>query len=99
MSWLQRERIPMEMKKYLPVNKLDIIRNLLVGRHEKLQSNIGLIARDIVKAGVSIPISLGVLDRKGECGLAGRGIYLPPMTLFESAIDHQYDQNGGKTSI
>ena len=99
MSWLQRERIPMEMKKFLPVNKLDIIRNLLVGRHEKLQSNIGLIARDIVKAGVSIPISLGVLDRKGEGGLAGRGIYFPPMTLFESAIDHQYDQNGGKTSI
>jgi hypothetical protein len=89
----------MEIEKFLPTKKLDLIRNLLAGKHQTIQANVGLIVQDIVQAGVSIPISLGVLDRIGKGGLIGRGIYCPPMTLFESALKGQYDDNGGKTTI
>lgn len=99
MSWIQKNRIPMEIEKFLPTKKLDLIRNLLAGKHQTIQANVGLIVQDIVQAGVSIPISLGVLDRIGKGGLIGRGIYCPPMTLFESALKGQYDDNGGKTTI
>ncbi len=98
MSWIQRDRIPMEIEKFLPTKKLDLIRNLLAGKHQTIQANVGLIVQDIVQAGVSIPISLGVLDRIGKGGLIGRGIYFPPMTLFESALKREYDHNGGKTT-
>ncbi len=47
--------------------------------------NSGLTARRITKTNQSLSISLGILDRLGERGRIGGGVYSPPIELFEEA--------------
>ena len=47
---------------------------------------LGLDARDIVKHAQSPHVMLAMLARDGRAGLCGRGIYRPPLELFERAL-------------
>ena len=46
---------------------------------------LGLIAQRVVETGYSPLVNLAILDNNGN-GMIGRGVYRPPVTLFEQAV-------------
>ena len=46
---------------------------------------LGLIAQRVIATGYSPLVNLAILDKNGN-GMIGRGIYRPPVTLFEQAV-------------
>lgn len=75
---------------YLPPNGLSLPAILLGAVHPgfgELGLRVGLCARSVVESGHCPVVSLGILDREGELGRLGGGIFRQPRTLFEHAVD------------
>lgn len=75
---------------YLPSDALGLPAALLAGRHPgfgDLNLCVGLCARRVVSHGHAPVVSLGIVDKKGEAGRLGGGIFQPPVYLFEAAVN------------
>jgi hypothetical protein len=78
------------LARFLPEGGLDLPGLLLQGEHEgfgTLRPRVGLSARAVVRHGRPPVVSLGILDREGTAGRLGGGIFTPPLTLFQEAVD------------
>ncbi|MFZ1726070.1 MAG: DUF1116 domain-containing protein [Albidovulum sp.] len=78
-----------EMATYLPDNTQARTSGLSVGAHpyfRNLAIRLGSTARGAVRIGAGPVISLGILDRLGEAGRLGSGIYDMPVTPFADAM-------------
>ena len=78
-----------ELGSYLPDNTHARTSGLSVGAHPYFRDfdiRLGSTARGAVKQGAGPVISLGILDRKGEAGRLGVGIYDMPVTPFAAAM-------------
>ena len=65
-------------------------KDLSTGEHpyfSDLGIKLGLNARRIVAKKQAPAVSLGIIDRKGELGRLGGGIYKMPLSLFETALE------------
>ena len=74
---------------FLPEDALERPAKLLAAVHPgfgDLGLRLGLTARAAVAAGCGIVISLGILDRLGETGRLGGGIYDVPAALYGQAV-------------
>ncbi|MDA0223265.1 MAG: DUF1116 domain-containing protein [Proteobacteria bacterium] len=74
---------------YLPVNTQVRTSSLSVGAHpnfRNLDIRLGCTARGAVRIGAGPVVSLGILDRLGEAGRLGGGIYDMPVTSFADAM-------------
>jgi hypothetical protein len=47
---------------------------------------VGLDAERVVAAAAPPIVTLGLVERTGSGGLLGRGVYRPPLELFEKAL-------------
>ena len=75
---------------YLPTGALGLPAVLLAGNHPKfgdLDLRVGLCARSVVEHGQPPVVSLGIVDKQGEAGRLGGGIFQPPLYLFEAAVN------------
>ncbi len=75
---------------YLPEDAVARASGLSVGTHpyfRALDVRLGTTARGAVAAGAGPVIGLGILDRLGEAGRLGGGIYDMPVTPFAAAMD------------
>jgi hypothetical protein len=52
----------------------------------KSPDHYGFSARSVVSQEVAPLVSLGVLDADGQAGMLGRGLYRPPLEIFEKAL-------------
>lgn len=74
---------------YLPTDAKARTSGLSVGAHpyfRKLDVKLGTTARGAVAAGAGPVIGLGILDRLGEAGRLGGGIYDMPVEPFAAAL-------------
>ena len=51
-----------------------------------LDVRVGLLARCVIETDQQPVVSLGVLDRSGELGRLGGGIFSQPIGLFQQAV-------------
>ena len=61
---------------------------LLAVEHPRLprsRARVGLVARNVVARGATPVVELGIVDRDGEAGGLGAGLYRPPLAPFEEA--------------
>ncbi len=61
---------------------------LLATQHPELPKSgarVGLVARNVTATGATPVVELGIVDRKGEAGGLGAGLYRPPLRLFATA--------------
>lgn len=75
---------------FLPTDAKARTSGLSVGAHPyftSLDIRLGSTARGAVSVGAGPMISLGILDRLGEAGRLGGGIYDMPVTPFVAAMD------------
>ncbi len=85
-------------KDVLPQNFEDRSEALKVGVHYDFQEaapKIGIPLRSSLNFGAGPLVALGIIDKAGELGRIGGGIYDPPLTLFDSAmaaLDKSYEQ-------
>ena len=85
-------------KNVLPVNYQARSDFLKMGNHydfNKATPKIGITIRSINNFESGPLVALGIIDRTGDLGRIGGGIYDPPLKLFKSAIDaldqsHEY---------
>ena len=85
-------------KNVLPVNYQARSDFLKIGNHydfTKATPKIGITIRSINNFESGPLVALGIIDRTGDLGRIGGGIYDPPLKLFKSAIDaldqsHEY---------
>ncbi|MCR9136084.1 MAG: DUF1116 domain-containing protein [Alphaproteobacteria bacterium] len=74
---------------YLPDNSEARLTGLSIGSHPYFRSldvNLGLTARSVMTLNSGPMIGLGILDRNGEKGRLGGGIYDMPVTPFADAM-------------
>lgn len=74
---------------FLPEDSADRLAKLPAGRHpafEALDISLGLTARAVVQTGAGPMVGLGILDREGEKGRLGGGIYDMPAAPFAAAL-------------
>lgn len=79
-----------QMQEFLPENHGLISETLGVGSHpyfRGLHQKLGCSVSNAVKAGQGPMISLGVLDRNGQLGRLGGGIYNVPLSLCAEIVD------------
>ena len=77
-------------KSILPVNYQARSDFLKMGNHydfDKATPKIGIAIRSIKSFEAGPLVALGIIDRAGDLGRIGGGIYDPPLKLFRSAID------------
>ena len=77
-------------KSVLPVNYQARSDFLKMDNHydfKKATPKIGITIRSINNFESGPLIALGIIDRAGDLGRIGGGIYDPPLKLFKSAID------------
>ena len=77
-------------KDVLPVNYQARSDYLKIGNHydfNKATLKIGITIRSINNFEKGPLVALGIIDRAGDLGRIGGGIYDPPLKLFKSAID------------
>lgn len=75
---------------YLPDNSEARLNGLSIGSHpyfRALDVNLGLTARSVMALNSGPMIGLGILDREGEQGRLGGGIYDMPVAPFAEAMD------------
>ena len=73
---------------FAPDDLLDLPDMLLARAHPGLARSgafAGLSVRTVVETGTTPVIELGIVERSGEVGGLGAGIYRPPLAPFESA--------------
>ncbi|MEM7171703.1 MAG: DUF1116 domain-containing protein [Pseudomonadota bacterium] len=74
---------------FAPAGALDLPAQLLSGFHpafDELDFRMGLCAAAVVSQEVVPIISLGILDKRGEAGRLGGGIFQVPLALFQDAL-------------
>ena len=67
---------------------LSLPARLLAARHPRLSRSgalTGLVARNIVATGTTPVVELGIVDRNGQAGGLGAGLYRPPLQPFAAA--------------
>ena len=67
---------------------LSLPAKLLATEHPRLprsRARVGLVARNVLAHDATPVVELGIVDRDGEAGGLGAGLYRPPMTPFEEA--------------
>ena len=67
---------------------LSLPSKLLAAEHPGLPrsgARVGLVARNVTAHGATPVVELGIVDRKGEAGGLGAGLYRPPLEPFASA--------------
>lgn len=75
---------------FMPEGGLALPGLLLMSEHpafHPLTLHVGLSARAVAATGRRPVVSLGILDRDGQAGRLGGGIYQPPQGLFEAALE------------
>ena len=63
---------------------------LLMGAHPRMPcsgARVGLTVDAVMQAGATPVVELGIVDRAGEAGGLGAGIYRPPIGLFAAAAE------------
>jgi len=79
-----------QFKNYLPENLDSRVTQLLSGEHEALSTlgqKLGLCARTVVSVGSTPVVALGIIDKLGEKGRLGAGIYEMPIEPFAQAVE------------
>jgi len=79
-----------QFKDYLPANMDSRVNQLLCGEHDafgSLNQKLGLCARTVVSLGSTPVVALGIIDKLGEKGRLGGGIYEMPDEPFAKAIE------------
>ncbi len=74
---------------YAPPEADAIAAMILARPHPRFQRfglRIGLDATAVNAAGIAPVVVIGMIDAAGEQGLLGRGVYRPPLALFEAAV-------------
>ena len=74
---------------FLPSDYLARMDGLSIGTHpyfRRMNVRLGLSARDVVELGRGPMIGLGILDKVGEAGRLGGGIYDMPVEPFAQAV-------------
>jgi len=74
---------------FLPDNSSHRLNGLSVGAHpyfRALDVRLGMTARSVARLGSGPMVGLGILDREGEAGRLGAGIYDMPSGPFEAAV-------------
>ena len=61
---------------------LNMLFSLLVGSR-----NQGLSARAVVESGEAPVVELGLVEKTGQDGGLGAGLYRPPLAIFKEACD------------
>ena len=90
---MQISSAPEQLKVFedvLPVNYQARCDFLKMGNHydfNKATPKIGIAVRSINNFESGPLVALGIIDRAGDLGRIGGGIYDPPLKLFKSAID------------
>lgn len=87
MAWCRFQGIPAAASQWLSDSHARRINDLARPVATPLDSLSVISIRRWLEAGVSPPISLGVLDAEGRDGMLGRGLYQPPLALFQLALD------------
>ena len=67
---------------------LSLPAKLLAVEHPRLprsRARVGLVARSVLAHGATPVVELGIVDRDGEAGGLGAGLYRPPLAPFEEA--------------
>jgi hypothetical protein len=63
---------------------------LKIGAHydfTEAAPNLGIPLRSSLNFGAGPIVALGIIDKAGELGRIGGGIYDPPLSIFASAMD------------
>lgn len=71
---------------HLPAGHAQLAPTLLAAMHPELGRPVGLDARRVTAAGTPPLVALAMLAADGQRGLCGRGLYRPPVALFEQAL-------------
>ena len=69
---------------------LSLPARLLAAEHPRLprsRARVGLVARSVLAHGATPVVELGIVDRSGEAGGLGAGLYRPPLAPFEAACE------------
>lgn len=77
-----------ELQAFIPASALRLSSLLLHSEHPGFSPplpRVGLTARKVIETGHAPLVNLGILDRDGQEGLIGRGVYIPPLELFALA--------------
>ena len=67
---------------------LSLPAKLLASEHPRLprsRARVGLVARNVLAHGATPVVELGIVDRSGEAGGLGAGLYRPPIEPFAAA--------------
>jgi hypothetical protein len=78
---------------------LDLPAKLLMAEHPNLprsRARIGLSARAVVESSTTPVVELGIVDKTGEHGGLGAGLYRPPLAPFREACDALDNQANDK---
>ena len=89
-----------QLGRFMPSDGLELPNLILKRVHPgfgPLDLRVGLRAEDVVSSGRTPVISLGVLDRLGEAGRLGGGIYRMPLSIFEDAMSALRAREEGTT--
>jgi len=79
-----------QFKNYLPENLDNRVNQLLCGEHDAfntLGQKLGLCARTVVSLDSAPVVALGIIDKLGEKGRLGGGIYEMPVEPFVEAVE------------
>ena len=86
-----------QLGRFMPSDGFDLPGSILTRVHPgfgALNLRIGLRAEDVAASGRTPVVSLGILDRLGEAGRLGGGIYRMPRSIFEEAMSALRTQEG-----
>lgn len=79
-----------QFESLLPEDFDDRINQLLLGEHDAfkpLGQKLGVCARAVVSVSSAPAVALGIIDKLGELGRLGAGIYQLPVELFAEAVE------------
>ncbi|MGB3293484.1 MAG: DUF1116 domain-containing protein [Phormidesmis sp.] len=78
-----------ELREIAPDNFAQLPLQLFATEHPGFVASrlrVGLTAAATLEFGMTPLVNLAILDRQGERGVVGKGIYRPPLHLFERAV-------------
>ena len=75
------------LRPYISEDPADVARTLLAAAHPAFAGKgVGIDAAQIVRSRTAPIVTLGMVEKGGAHGLLGRGVYRPPLGLFERAM-------------
>lgn len=79
------------LKDFLPTGYAQLPAQLFAAQHPAFASQwVGLDVRAVVATGAAPLVALAMLSADGLAGFVGRGVYCPPLALFEKALDGRH---------